>query len=148
NYLFRSPLPLKLSDAPWIAHSLQIVCALAAGAMRPRSFEDLINAFLFALLGFVSFSAFYSPQYLLWILPLICFSSSIIMLISAVLLSWLTYLFPVSYFLLPRLFKPLFKAAVVAVGLLRLFMMCVIVKEYLIRRQMAPAMSAARNSER
>jgi hypothetical protein len=91
--------------------------------MRPRSFEDLVNVFLFALLGFLSFLVFYASQYELWILPLVCFSSSRLMLISAIFFSWLAYLeFPISYDL--RGAQPdLFEAVVVAVALLRFFMM-------------------------
>jgi uncharacterized membrane protein len=72
NYLFRAPVVMEGSEAGW-ASLLQAGCAFAAAAMRPRSFEDLVNTFLFAVLGFMSFSVFYSPQYVLWILPLVCF---------------------------------------------------------------------------
>jgi hypothetical protein len=121
NYLFGSPVISDGSAVRWIGQLLQVGCALAAAAMRPRNFEDLINACLFSVLGFMSFSAFYSPQYVLWILPLVCFSGSRTMLISAIFFSWVTYLyFPISY----DLAQPdLFKAAVIAVSLLRLFMM-------------------------
>jgi hypothetical protein len=93
--------------------------------MRPRNFEDLVNALLFAVLGFMSFSVFYSPQFVLWILPLVCFSASRVMLLSAIFFSWITYLyFPISYYLAYDLAHPrLFKAVVVALSLLRLFMM-------------------------
>ena len=76
NYLFGAPVISKGSEARWVGQSLQVGCALAAAAMRPRSFEDLINSFLFAVLGFMSFSVFYSPQFVLWILPLVSFSDS------------------------------------------------------------------------
>ena len=123
NYLFDAPITLWVNDAPWVAHFLQIAAALVAAAMRPRCFEDLINAFLFALLGFVSFSTFYSPQFVLWVLPIICFSPSRVMLFLTILFSWLTYLyFPVSWDL--RGARPdMFKATVVAISVLRLFMM-------------------------
>jgi uncharacterized membrane protein len=126
NYLFGAPVILEGSEARWVGQSLQVGSAFAAAAMRPRSFEDLVNAFLFAVLGFMSFSVFYSPQFVLWILPLVCFSGSRVMLISAIFFSWLTYLyFPISF----DLGQPgLFKAMVVAVGLLRLFMMFLAVK--------------------
>jgi hypothetical protein len=125
NYLFDTPVTLWVSQVPWYAQFLQVAAALVAAAMRPRSFEDLINSFLFALLGFMSFSTFYSPQFVLWMLPLICFSTSRVMLISAVLFSWLTYLyFPIAFDLQQA--KPaLFKAAVVTISFLRLFMMFV-----------------------
>lgn len=112
-----------VDETPWIAQSLQVAVALAAAAMRPRCFEDLINTFLFAVLGFMSFSAFYSPQFVLWVLPLICFSTSPVMLMSAILFSWLTYLyFPIS-FDLRRAEPAIFQAAVVTISLLRIFMM-------------------------
>lgn len=123
NFLFGASVISEGAGVRWVGHLLQVGCALAAAAMRPRSFEDLVNAFLFAVLGFVSFSVFYSPQYVLWILPLVCFTDSRLMLISAIFFSWLTYLyFPISYELRPG-HPGLFKAMVVAVSLLRLFMM-------------------------
>jgi len=130
NYLFGVRM---IPDGPtvrWVGQSLQVACAIAAAAMRPRNFDDLINAFLFAVLGFMSFSVFYSPQYVLWILPLVSFSRSRIMLISAISLSWLTYLYnPIGFWLYwadnPPPHDPpgLFKAAVAAVSVCRLFML-------------------------
>ena len=127
NYLFGAAVISKEFKAGgWF---LQVCSALAAAAMRPRSFEDLINAFLFAALGFMSFSVFYSPQYVLWILPLVCFSSSRVMLTSAILLSWLTYIyFPISYDLRHWGYPGLFKTMIIAVSVLRLFMMFLAVK--------------------
>src|SRR5262249_54578250 len=93
NYLFGASVIPEISEVPLVALSLQVGCALAAAAMRPQSFQELVNAFLFAVLGFMSFSVFYSPQFVLWVLPLVCFSSSRVMLISAIFLSWLTYLY-------------------------------------------------------
>jgi hypothetical protein len=126
NYLFNAPVTLWVDEAPWIAHSLQVAAALAAAAMRPKRFEDLINSFLFAILGFMSFSTFYSPQFVLWVLPLICFSTSRVMLITTILFSWLTYFYsPISFDLLwvaPAL-SGLFKAAIITISLLRLIMM-------------------------
>ena len=82
NYFFSVPVIPDGSEVRWVAQFLQVGCALAAAAMRPRSFHDLIKTFLFALLGFMSFSVFYSPQFVLWILPLICFSDSRVMYLS------------------------------------------------------------------
>jgi hypothetical protein len=123
NYLFHAPVTLWVNDAPWIAWSLQVAAALAAAATRPRRFEDLINSFLFSVLGFMSFSVFYSPQFVLWVLPLVYFSTSRAMLITTILFSWLTYLyFPISSDL--RYAKPfLLKAAVITISLLRIIMM-------------------------
>jgi len=123
NYLFSTPLIPDRPEVRWAAQSLQVGCALAAAAMRPRSFDDLINAFLFALLGFMSFSVFYSPQFVVWILPLVSFSRSRVMLISAIFLSGLTYLYyPIGFFRYSR-YPALFRTAIAAVTLLRLFMM-------------------------
>ena len=123
NYLFSAPLIPDGPEVRWAAQSLQVGCALAAAAMRPRSFDDLINAFLFALLGFMSFSVFYSPQFVLWVLPLVSFSRSRVMLISAIFLSWLTYLYyPIGFFRYSR-YPALFRTAIAAVSSLRLFMM-------------------------
>jgi uncharacterized membrane protein len=130
NYLFDARVISAGPEIRQVAYALQIGCALAAAAMRPRSFEDLVSAFLFAVLGFMSFSVFYSPQFLLWILPLVCFSESRVMLTAAILLSWLTYLyFPVSYDLQQLGQGGLFKAMVVAVASLRVFMMLRAVRE-------------------
>jgi hypothetical protein len=83
-------------DIRGIAYCLQIGCVLLAAAMRPRSFDALVDAFLFAALGLMSFSVFYSPQYLLWVLPVVCFTTSPMLLLSAICFSWLTYLhFPI-----------------------------------------------------
>lgn len=139
NYLFGNPespllewLELRWPKVQWsevqlAAPSLQIGCALFAAAMRPRSFGDLVDALLFAALGFISFSVFYSPQFVLWILPLACFSTSRRMLLSAIGFSYLTYLyFPISYDL--TLYPSALRAMVIVVSVLRLFMMCLVVK--------------------
>jgi hypothetical protein len=126
NYFFSAPVIPDGSEVRWVAQSLQVACALAAAAMRPRSFDDLVNAFLFAVLGFMSFSVFYSPQYVLWVLPLVCFSRSRVMLISAIVLSWLTYLYnPIG-----ALHPGLFKAPIIAVSLVRSFMMFLTVRQH------------------
>ena len=127
NYLFRSPVTLGLKNALWITYLLQIGAAVAAAAARPRHFENLINSFLFALFGFMSFSVFYSPQFLLWVLPLLYFSTSRVMLITTILLSWLTYLyFPVIYdFDDGDANMRSLKIAVITITLLRLMMMFV-----------------------
>jgi hypothetical protein len=42
------------SAVRWIGQLLQVGCALAAAAMRPRNFEDLINACLLLIPGEVA----------------------------------------------------------------------------------------------
>jgi hypothetical protein len=123
NYLVNARITSWVNEAPWIAQSLQTGTALVAAGMRPRHFEDLINSFLFAVLGFMSFSVFYSPQFVLWLLPFVCFSTSRAMLITSILFSWLTYLyFPIG-FDLKKAEPSLLKAAIITVSLLRLIMM-------------------------
>jgi hypothetical protein len=137
NYLVSTPVISDGADIRRIGQLLQIGCALAAAAMRPQSFEELVKACLIAVLGFMSFSVFYSPQYVLWILPLVCFSGSRVMLIAAILFSWLTYLyFPISADLYWQgsCCQSLFKAVVVAVSLFRLFMLSLVVWEMSVRR--------------
>jgi hypothetical protein len=124
SHLFSTSLiPGESEIVRWVAQFLQVGCALAAAAMRPRRFDDLVNSFLFAVLGFMSFSTFYSPQFVLWILPLVPFSGSLGMLISAILFSWLSYPFNPGDFLFQLAPLALFKAEIIAVSLLRLFMM-------------------------
>lgn len=132
NYLFSVPVVPDGSTVRWVAQFLQVGCALAAAAMRPRKFDDLANSFLFAVLGFMSFSVFYSPQYVLWVLPLVCFSRPPVVIISAICLSWVTYLYnPVGWLLYQQYGYPnLYKAAIIAVSSLRLFMMFLAVREY------------------
>ena len=122
NYSFSVPVISNGSEVRWVAQSLQVGCALTAAAMRPRSFDDLVNTFLFSVLGFMSFSVFHSPQYVLWILPLVSFSRSWVMLVSAIFLSWLSYLYyPIAYYQLGHAGP--FQAAIIGVSLLHLFMM-------------------------
>lgn len=120
---------LTAQDIPLLPHALQLSCALIAAATRPRNFQDLVNAFLFALLGFLTFSPFYSPQFVLWILPVAAFSDSRAMLILALILSWVTYAyFPLAYDLDRR--GDGLKVAVTAVTAIRLAMMALSVSAW------------------
>lgn len=71
---------------------LQTGCSLLAAALWPRSFGDLIHSFLIGLVGFISFSLFYSPQFVLWVLPVACFAASKGIRRAAVAFGWLTFL--------------------------------------------------------
>jgi hypothetical protein len=133
---------LSLNQMPLVPQSLQLASALVAAAMRPKTFGDLVNAFLFAVLGFMTFSVFYSPQFVLWVLPIVCFSHSRVMVIAAIIFSWLTFLyFPIVYHLAYG--SALFGALVVAVTLLRLFMMLltIVYSNARVRRIWFPAAS-------
>jgi hypothetical protein len=86
-----------------LAGALQLFCALAAAAARPKSFDALIHAMLFATMGFLTFLMFYSPQYVLWSLPFICFSGSRALVCVATVFAWISYLhFPVGEMLMIR----------------------------------------------
>jgi len=131
NYLFGTPAISAGIATKWFARCLQICFALAAAAMRPRTFEELINVLLLAALGFMSVTIGYSPQYVLWILPLVCFSYSWTILVSAVLFSWLTYIyFPISYDLGRGQF---FRMMIIAVSFLRLFMIFLVCSSFIQR---------------
>jgi hypothetical protein len=126
-----------VSDHPWIAQALQAsMSLLAAGLMllRRASFDDLVNAFLLALTGFMAFSIFYSPQFLLWILPVACFSSGALIRAATVAFSWLTFFYyPIVYDLRlaapqSRLLKYCFGGLVAAVACLRMLIIGLCVK--------------------
>jgi hypothetical protein len=105
---------------------LQLAVALGAAALRPKTFDELVRAMLIAVVGFVAFSAFHSPQWMLWVLPVAYFSTSRAILGLAVAYGWVTWLFfPVAFDLavggvtLPRVI------ALGAVALLRIAMLFV-----------------------
>lgn len=79
-----------------VPQMLELACALAAAGMRPRTFDDLIRAMLVALVGFITFSVFYSPQYVIWLLPLLCLSEDVVLRRLGIVLGWVEFLyFPV-----------------------------------------------------
>ena len=82
-----------------IAQFLQISIAFLAAGLRPKTFDELIDAFLIALLGFISFSKFYSPQFCLWVAPIACFSASQNIRLLAVAFNWVSFIwYPVVQF--------------------------------------------------
>ncbi len=112
NYIFHTQVISPDSQIPRVAEALQIACALAAAATRPRSFDDLVNAMLLAIIGFMTFSVFYSPQYLLWSLPFISVSGARAITGVGVLFSWLSFFsYPIGSALQLR-HPPVFRAAV------------------------------------
>ena len=124
HYLFGVGLDAK--DMAFVPAVLQIGCALLAAAMRPRSFSELADAMSFAILGFVSFSMFYSPQFVLWILPFIAFASSRVMAILGFLFAASTYAyFPVAFNMAlgSQSYRPLLELTIVIVTALHFGMM-------------------------
>ncbi len=79
---------------------IQAGFALAAAATRPRTYQELVQALVVAVVGFVTFGAFHSPQFVLWIIAVTTFSRDRTTLVLAALLGWLTAVFfPVLYYL-------------------------------------------------
>jgi hypothetical protein len=129
NYVLGTEL--QATQIPFVPLALQALASLAAAGMRPRSFDDLVNATIFAIVGYVTFSVFYSPQFLLWLLPIVSFANSRMMIVLAVLLAWVTYAyFPVAWDLTHIIGVPpkLLQALVVTVTALRVSMMIVSVR--------------------
>lgn len=89
-YLLPLPFIQKLSH---LAKGLQIATSLLAAVFKPKSFDDLVHSFLFAILGFISFSIFHSPQFVLWIIPIASFSSSIWLNVWTIIYAWIIYLY-------------------------------------------------------
>lgn len=86
----------RLRVSEWLtAHAyvptlLSLAGALAAAALRPRTFGQLVRAVTLGIAGFVTFSVFYSPQYVLWFVPMAALDDGIWMFASVVLLGWVT----------------------------------------------------------
>lgn len=78
---------------PGLPTLLQISSSLLPVLKKPKTFESLINAFLIALVGFMTFSVFYSPQFFLWIVPIACFSESILIKRLTVAFCWATFFY-------------------------------------------------------
>lgn len=77
---------------------LQVVFGLLAAALRPKTFEQLLHAFLVAVVGFVTASVFHSPQFALWIIVAAALTKNRYLQILLAALSWFTYIyFPVLF---------------------------------------------------
>ncbi len=57
----------------WLWHVVQLGGAVLAAAFRPSTVAELAKAFLFSILMFWNFEVFSSPQFVLWLIPLLCF---------------------------------------------------------------------------
>lgn len=84
---------------PLLPFVLQVASGLVAAALRPRTFEQFLRAFVVAIGGFVTFSVFYSPQFALWFVPPVALSESLALVLSAIALQWVTIVyFPLAYY--------------------------------------------------
>jgi hypothetical protein len=123
---------LQATQILFVPLGLQTLASLAAAGKRPRSFDDLVNAMTFAILGYMTFSVFYSPQFVLWVLPIVSFTKSRMMAVLTLVLAWVTYAyFPLAWDLTHIVgvsWVPL-SALVVTITALRVSMMIVAVRE-------------------
>jgi hypothetical protein len=140
NYLFGATVIQPTRGLLLIAHGLQICCALLGAAFAPRRFDDLVHACLFAVVGFIAFSTFHSPQYVLWVLPIACLSSSRAILVLALVFSWVSYLHLhllsiLMFSLLDA--QQLYKLNVITVSLMHFLIMAVAAYQLLSRRRVS-----------
>lgn len=79
----------------------QVALALLAAALRPKTFEQFLQAAMVALVGFIAFGIANSPQFFLWIVPFACLTTSRSTFVLTLLLSWITILdYPVGMYLM------------------------------------------------
>lgn len=104
-----------LLRVPWLPFSLQILSALAAAALRPRTFDAFLRAFVVGVGGFVTFAVFYSPQFYLWFVPAIALADSLALLIPMLTLGWVSFV----YFPLAIEGRALFRVVITAVTVVR-----------------------------
>lgn len=122
-------LPLSLGKyLSRLSKWLQIATSLLPAVFKPKTFDDLVNAFLFSILGFISFSIFHSPQFVLWIIPIAIFSDFELLKIVAVVYSWVIFIyFPIIFNLNYNGFY--FKLIVIAMTAVRLTMFYISFKQ-------------------
>jgi len=122
-YVFGPGIRDALAGMPRLPIILQASCALIAAGFRPRTPPELMRAFLFGTTAFVSFSVFYSPQFVLWLVPFVAEWTWPLAAWLVVGTSWATYAyFPVAFFRRARAAR-VFELSVVAVAALRLSLM-------------------------
>jgi len=127
---------------------LQLATVLLAASLVPSRIDQFALAGLLAVTGFMSFSLFFSPQFVIWLVPLAMYSNSrmVVVTVHATLLAtWL--FFPVGYDLKladpSSVFKQnLFDFAVLLMTLLRFVVMAVALGTLLTRKGSTPAQAA------
>jgi hypothetical protein len=96
-YLFLAEAP---RIPPRLAQGLQAAIALLAAGLRPRTFQEWLRASALAVLGFVLFSPVSSPQFFLWIVPMIVLVDAPHLRRMLAWLSWLSFVdYPLVQFL-------------------------------------------------
>ena len=116
----------------------QAAVGLGVCLLRPTRFELFVDAALFSVLGFITFSPFYSPQYVLWLIPFLLFTADQILLFLGILLAWSSYLyFPVSYYLRNN-YPVFFGFTVLVVAAIRFSMMVRLLQKRGLREDLCP----------
>jgi hypothetical protein len=87
---------------PLLPFVLEVGSALVAAVARPRTFQQLLRAYLIAVGGFLTFSAFYSAQFVLWLVAPVALSDSLAILVATVAIAWITPLFYPVFFNIPH----------------------------------------------
>ncbi len=97
--------------------AFQVLLVLTGTLLRPRTFLELARAFFFVLVGFISFSPFYSPQFVLWIIPVACFLRPGPIHTWTIAFAWVSFLyFPILF----DLKSPFFPAVIILLFFLRM----------------------------
>lgn len=78
---------------PLLPFALEAGSALVAALMRPKNFQEFLRSYLVAVGGFLTFSAFYSAQFVLWLVAPVALSDSLALLAATVAIAWVTPLF-------------------------------------------------------
>ena len=124
-YLAGPAIREALAGMPRLPILLQAACALIAAGFRPRTPPELMRAFLFVTTAFVSFSVFYSPQFVLWLVPFVAEWTWPLAAWLVVGTSWVTYAyFPVAFFRRARQAR-VFELSVALVACFRAVLMLV-----------------------
>jgi len=68
----------NINDPSWqqLPKALQVFWVILPFWLKPSSFNELIETLTLVLLGVMSFSVFYSPQFAIWLLPIISLSAA------------------------------------------------------------------------
>ena len=100
SYLFFTEVADRPQVPARVAQVIQLIVALIAAGLRPKTFEEWLHASTFALVGFISFNTVNSPQFFLWVIPMVCLSRSQLLKRLTIVLSWLSFLnYPIAQFL-------------------------------------------------
>jgi hypothetical protein len=114
----RIPASRWIADHPQVATILTASGALLAAALRPRTFPELNRGFIIAFGAFVTFSVFYSPQYVMWFVPMAALGSSVWFFRGIVVWGWLSIVhYPLVY--ASGRFRLLYKATLVVEAIVR-----------------------------